>query len=395
MKCFQKIITLTLLSAVVFSVFSNLSSLSGFEGLKSVEGGTATAVRSDQDKDNQSDNKKLQEHPEAEEKRQTGNATELNNVKEVRHSLANNNENTSDGTFTPDKILFHFIYSGNWSNFYPSYSRAVESVLYHHPRAKVRIHTQNVKENVSIPLLEPLFKTFDLEIEHYDLAEELELLKNHLNATLVQTFIERLPTWMYTSKHRENNKSNIYRLLLLLTRGGIYLDLDCIFLKPMHDLGDNVIGKENTGQVNTAVLKFQKGSIYLKLALERMFKDFRPNKWSYNGPLLLTRTLDNDFPKCDWNKGTRRGVNASIVCPVNILSVDGFYPMAWHETDEICANSPINDTIVQERKRIIEVETYAIHLTGKKKKTPTYPGTLCRWLKNAFCVTNETCAMIA
>jgi hypothetical protein len=363
MKCFEKIITLLFLSAVVFS---NLASLSGFTGLKSVEGGTATSVRSDQD--NQSDNKKLQEHPEAEEKSKSGNATELNNVKEVRGSLANHNENTSDGTVMPDKILFHFIYSGNWSNFYPSYARAVESVLYHHPSAKVRIHTQNMKDNASIPLLEPLFKKFDLEIEHYDLAEELELLKNHLNATLVQIFIERLPTWIDTSKHPENNKSNIYRLLLLLTRGGIYMDLDCIFLKPMHDLGDNVIGKENRGQVNSAVLKFQKGNLYLKSALERMFKDFRPNKWSYNGPLLLTRTLDYDFPECDWYKGTRRGVNASIVCPVNILSVDGFYPLGWDKTDEICAGSPINDTSVQERKRVIEVETYVIHLTGKRKK---------------------------
>jgi hypothetical protein len=183
--------------------------------------------------------------------------------------------------------------------------------------------------------------------------------------------------------------------MLMVTRGGIYMDLNFIVLKPMHDLGDNIIGKENTGQVNNAFLKFRKGSICLKVASERMINDFRPNKWAYNGPQLLTRTLGYGFPECDWYKGTRRGVNASIICPVNILSVDGFYPLAWDKTNEICADSPINDTIVQERKRgNLCHSPHWVHLTGYKKKYPTYPGTLCRWLKNAFCITNKTCAMI-
>lgn len=295
-------------------------------------------------------------------------------------------------------VFFHFIYNGNWTNFYPSYARAVESVLFHHPGATVRIHTQNSKEDkVHIPLLEPLFENFDLEIEHYDLAEELDLLKGNLNETLVHSFINRLPTWLETSKFRENNKSNIYRLLLLLTRGGVYMDLDCIYLKPLgNSLGENVVGKENRGQVNNAILKFQKGHIYVKTALERMFMDFRPNKWAYNGPRLLTRTLDYDYPECDWYKGTTVGTNASSGdCPVNILSVNGFYPLRWDETNEICAERPMNDPDVTEKKDIIEKESYVIHLTGKEKKMPTKSGTLCRWLKNRFCVTNATCAVIA
>eukprot|EP00980_Cylindrotheca_fusiformis_P016187 scaffold4809_cov116-Cylindrotheca_fusiformis.AAC.11 len=302
-----------------------------------------------------------------------------------------NNEDSS-------RPLFHFIFSGNWSNFSPSYARAVESVLYHHPDAVVRLHSQNSRnETVSIPLLEPLFQEFDLEIEYYDLAEELQILKNYLNETLVQEFIDDLPQWMYTTKKRENNKSNIYRLLLLLTRGGVYMDVDCIYLKPLDALGPNVVGKESKGHVNTAIIKAEKGSIYMEKALTRLFIDFRPTIWAYNGPRLLTRTLKYDFPECEWFVGEEYGTrtNGSDACPATILGVDGFYPLRWDKTDSLCAELPINDTRVMERKAIIDRETYAIHLTGKKKRLPSPPDTLCRLLKNRFCVTNTTCAMVA
>eukprot|EP00980_Cylindrotheca_fusiformis_P016186 scaffold4809_cov116-Cylindrotheca_fusiformis.AAC.10 len=302
------------------------------------------------------------------------------------------------GDINSSRPLFHFIFSGDWANFPLSYARAIESVLYHHPDAIARLHSQDSRnETVSTPLLEPLFQKFDLEIEYYDLAEELQILKTHIDETLVQKFIDDLPRWIYTTKFRESNKSNIYRLLILFTRGGVYMDVDSIYLKPLDALGPNVVGKESRGHVNGAIIKAEKGSRFMEKALTRLFMDFRPTIWAYNGPQLLTRTLKNDFPECEWFIGKEHGTqpNSSDACPATILGVNGFYPLRWDKTDSLCAELPINDTRVMERKAIVDKETYVIHLTGKKKKLPSPPNTLCRLLKNRFCVTNTTCAMVA
>lgn len=293
-----------------------------------------------------------------------------------------------------ESLVFHFIYNGGWSHFQPFMMRAVESVFFHHPNAEVKLHTQQREENVSIPLLEPLLEKFDLEIVHYSLAEELELLKKYMNATLVQGFIDGLPDWIDTSRFREYNKANIYRLLLMYTRGGIYLDLDFIILRPMNNIGDNVVGKQREDSINNAVLKFKKGHNYIEKALYNLLTGFMPFSWGYQGPKLLTRTMRKDFRSCRWLEPGREGVVASTVCPVHVKGVDVFYPWNWKATDKICYGMSSNDTIAQDWKNILESTTVAVHLTGKKKYLPTKPDTLCRFLKNKFCITKKTCKII-
>lgn len=305
------------------------------------------------------------------------------------------NENSTADTDGKERLTFHFIYNGRRYNFQPFMLRAVESVFYHHPDAQVRIHHSQIGR-FELPYLKPLFKDFDLAMEHYKLEEKLESMKTQFKETeLLQSFIDNLSNWTETSKFREYNKCNVYRLVLLYTRGGIYMDLDSILVRQMHTLGNNVIGKQSEKSINGAVLKFQKGNIFLEKALENMFNEFVPYKWGYQGPKLMTRTLSKDFRQCKWREPvSREGVKNATACPVDVMGVDAFYPLHFAETDKICYDSSINDTIVQEWKRVLDTNTYAAHITGKKKHMVTKPGTLCRWIKNAFCVTNETCEMV-
>jgi hypothetical protein len=350
------------------------------------------------DQGNKSSNKKIQELPIVGEAGKAGDArTSLNISTEVRDSLLNSNENTSGTTDKNETLLFHFIFNGRRLDFQPFMLRAIESVFYHHPDAQVKIHSPHLLliSNSGIPLLKPLFKKFDLQMEHYDLEKKLQSLKNHFKDTqLLQSFIDRLPNWIETSRFREYNKSDIYRLILLYTRGGIYLDLDCVVARPMNTLGVNVVGKQSAESINGAVLKFQKGHIFLEKALYNAFNEFVPFKWGYQGPKLMTRTMRKDFRKCRWMEAGREGNLNRTVCPVDVMGVDAFYPLHWSQTDNICYDMSINDTTVQEWKKILETKTFVAHITGKKKQLVTQPGTLCRWLKNAFCVTKETCEMI-
>jgi hypothetical protein len=350
------------------------------------------------DQRNKSSNKKIQELPIVGEEGKAGDArTSLNISTEVRDSLLNSNENTSGTTDKNEKLLFHFIFNGGQSQFQPFMLRAIESVFYHHPDAQVKIHSPQVTltTKFGLPLLKPLFGKFDLQMEHYDLEKKVQSLKNHFKDTqLLQSFIDGLPNWIKTSRYREYNLSDVYRLILLYTRGGIYLDLDSIVVRPMNTLGDNVVGKQSEKSINGAVLKFQKGNIFLEKALHNMFNEFAPFSWGYQGPKLMTRTMRKDFRKCRWMEAGREGNHNSTVCPVDVMGVDAFYPLHYAETDNICYERSINDTTVQEWRKILETKTFVAHITGKKKKLVTQPGTLCRWLKNAFCVTKETCEMI-
>ena len=75
------------------------------------------------------------------------------------------------------------------------------------------------------------------------------------------------------------HKSDVFRLLILHERGGIYLDMDTICKKPFGDLLENkfVIGRQGRfmrGNLCNAVMLAEKDSEFIKLWLEE-YKSFR------------------------------------------------------------------------------------------------------------------------
>mmetsp|Transcript_28590 Transcript_28590/g.69272 ORF Transcript_28590/g.69272 Transcript_28590/m.69272 type:complete len:418 (-) Transcript_28590:218-1471(-) len=310
------------------------------------------------------------------------------------------NQTITENDKSGEPLTFHIIYNGAYSKFGGDQLRSIESIYYHHPNAHVIFHTGISDEPFSIPSLDPLRKKFDLEFNFYNLTEELHKLRVALNNSptwdqdddFVAQFINRLPNWVTPGKslYPLPNKANIMRAILMYMRGGIYMDTDVFVLRPLDGLGENVLGKESQKSVNNAIMKFQKGHKYLEKAIYEIIKHFNPNKWGQQGPKALSRTLKKHYPNCSFVGDDKKGVN----CPIDVLEVNAFYPFRWFNTGKMCKLN-FTGTSKTEWRETIEKRSFFAHLTWPNKSMPTIPGTICHWIRNNFCVTNETCAIPA
>ncbi|KAF5306244.1 hypothetical protein FQA39_LY08942 [Lamprigera yunnana] len=96
------------------------------------------------------------------------------------------------------------------------------------------------------------------------------------------------------SIYARSHASDVLRYLTLWKYGGIYLDLDVIVIKPLHELPPNYAGSESERNVAAGVLNFSPEGIghkYAAMCLEDLQKNFRGKDWGYNGPGVITRTV--------------------------------------------------------------------------------------------------------
>ena len=163
------------------------------------------------------------------------------------------------------------------------------------------------------------------------------------------------------------HQTDIIRLEKLIERGGIYLDIDTICLKPMTDLlcNDLVMGKQinsdNTqiyGLCN-AVLLSVPNSFFLK-KWYNSYKNFRSkgrdeywDEHSVKKPLELSMEFRND---------------------IKILEYNSFFYPLWYDINKILFNKDLNEENIKNYKNIIS-NNYCIHLwdtyTNKYLKTLT------------------------
>eukprot|EP00943_MAST-04B_sp_MAST-4B-sp1_P004100 g4100.t1 len=128
-----------------------------------------------------------------------------------------------------------------------------------------------------------------------------------------------------------NNLSNALRLVILHQSGGTYMDTDIISLKNLDTLAPNSIGVENMQQlgddeiiVNSAVMaNFETSNKYLDTLLTRFTNSFQGDRWGYNGPQLLSRTLRELHEKVStWD--------ARVFYPVHWKDIAVFFEPAVH-----------------------------------------------------------------
>ncbi|XP_053607712.1 alpha-1,4-N-acetylglucosaminyltransferase-like isoform X2 [Plodia interpunctella] len=88
--------------------------------------------------------------------------------------------------------------------------------------------------------------------------------------------------------------SDALRYLTLYKRGGIYLDLDVMSIKPLEVLGVNWAAMEDNYFVNSAAMAFAKdyvGRHVAKKAVRNFVEAFNVSDFSNNGPGVITRVL--------------------------------------------------------------------------------------------------------
>ncbi|XP_055297569.1 lactosylceramide 4-alpha-galactosyltransferase-like [Sitodiplosis mosellana] len=180
-------------------------------------------------------------------------------------------------------------------NLSTSQACAIESAAYHNPNRTVFV----------------LFAStvgFPAEMQPATLAVLRSNFTNiHFLNVNIDTFVEGTPVQkfyhsgkLFTSKYLIEHMSDFLRFLVLYKYGGIYLDTDVIVQKNFDNLPDNFLGKEahhgyRIDSVNNAVLGFNGtiGHEILELCLKEVITSYNPDEYTYNGPKLLTRILEN------------------------------------------------------------------------------------------------------
>ena len=115
------------------------------------------------------------------------------------------------------------------------------------------------------------------------------------------------------------HKADIIRMEKLLERGGIYMDIDTISVRPYTHLlhNDVVLGKEKGDGICNAVMMTKPNSEFFTIWYDNYEKEFKSNGWN-EASIKLPKLLADKYP----NKLT-------------LLEEDVFFLPSWNETDKI------------------------------------------------------------
>jgi hypothetical protein len=104
--------------------------------------------------------------------------------------------------------------------------RSIESFLFHHPKASVRL----ISDSLPLDLLHPLLQLgYDARVERIDWLR----LKTTETAAAVDFWLTHSGEVTRKPHFRAAKQSDLVRVLYVLAFGGLYFDLDSIFIRPL------------------------------------------------------------------------------------------------------------------------------------------------------------------
>lgn len=150
------------------------------------------------------------------------------------------------------------------------------------------------------------------------------LMKNWLNFRLVREdmidYIKQTPLWTLIELGLLNRSislfsqiSDIVRVGLLWKQGGVYLDLDCIVLRPLDTLVNTVgLSEIIFNWVENGVMAFERRHPFLQYLMSTMLVKYEPHSFFSLGPIALSSAIQefcyyedkilNNMPmSCRWN----------------------------------------------------------------------------------------------
>lgn len=253
--------------------------------------------------------------------------------------------------------------------------RCLESLLFHHPRATVRIFSNSLPPSAIAPLRAA---GYTVSVQGYDAAE---LLRGTPAAPwlLRQAEWEKGPYWY-------SHLTDVLRLALLWREGGVYVDTDVVLMRPLPwplplamGIESFVLGDPSSPILNGAVLLVpSRRSPLLWVAMHEFASTYHPELWGWNGPELLTRVVlrcagaFSNAPSgarltaagnesLSHGSGARSSSGASRVL---LLPPEVFYPIHWKD---VTAYMGAEDLARQERMwHRIERRALAVHLWNRK-----------------------------
>ena len=115
------------------------------------------------------------------------------------------------------------------------------------------------------------------------------------------------------------HKADIIRMEKLLERGGIYMDIDTISVRPYTHLlyNDVVLGKEKNNGICNAVMMTKPNSEFFNIWYNNYEKEFKSNGWT-EASIILPKLLSDKYPD-----------------KLTLLEEEVFFLPSWDETDKI------------------------------------------------------------
>jgi Alpha 1,4-glycosyltransferase conserved region/Glycosyltransferase sugar-binding region containing DXD motif len=338
-------------------------------------------------------------------------------VQKLRSSFVDETVRNTDVSTAP--IVFHIAFTVQ--KFSTLNLRCIESIFYFHPSAHLKLHSNaelgiHTSANALPPTVQGLIDLgYHIEIVPYKASDVLEravLMTNSIvNATAAKIWSSLLETKWKHEKYWYSNESNLLRLCLLYTEGGVYLDTDVVLVRPIVSTADTTDGGLHLDNVmardgksfHCAVMKFlTKGNIFLGTAINNFLQNYDGNDWGNNGPRVFRRT-SKEHPELVCNdisdvptpsilmNSTGSDTTKDTECWLQPLPSESFQPIPWREWVKYCFQEEQSPTGSAAQEIVMSPGVYAVHLnnhlTGDALELRAYlKGSICDYVLNYFCI---------
>ena len=264
------------------------------------------------------------------------------------------------------QFLSTTVVSGNfnWLNM-----RVIESIFYHHPFARVIVHSNTLPQDHFNVLTETGYR---IRVQPYDL---LEMLNDSPARDFTTNKLEEAKKGPYWYSHM----CDLLRYLIIYRYGGIYMDTDMILVKPVDTLGPNILGYQLVNSVNGAFMKFEKRNNFIEECLTLIPNIYDPTVWVTIGPGLLSHV---------WSKWQNTN---KTYRHVQVMHSNAFYLFGEGKNVKKSCFHDIGYP-AEHLSGVVDRQAYGVHLNSKisgleiSKGGQLKEGTLCKKLLNDFCI---------
>ncbi|XP_077523514.1 lactosylceramide 4-alpha-galactosyltransferase-like [Amblyomma americanum] len=177
-----------------------------------------------------------------------------------------------------------FLETGGRGTLSPRFACAVESAARLHPGWTVHLLSTSggnaTHKDTSGPFVDVLRSIPNVVLSYIKPVEEFQ--GTPLEAWYRSGVLNK-------SSHPVEHLADALRLAVLYKRGGVYLDLDVVVIRPLDPLPSFVcqspVGRGD--MVSNGFLAFNRGDPFLLALMERAARTYKPEQWASIGPLLL------------------------------------------------------------------------------------------------------------
>mgnify|MGYP002803883859 CR=1 FL=1 len=238
--------------------------------------------------------------------------------------------------------------------------RCIESILRHHPTAKLMIYSNTIEQSLFDVLTEV---GYQIIVKTYELTQLVQ-------ETPLQTFFKD------TQFKDKVNRTILYqhgvlKFLLLYKYGGIFLTEDTIVLKPIDISQRNVVSLDPELNVYPWMLNFERNHKFLGEALKMFSKMYTAKMNPDEGKALLTKLWKT------WQN--RQGEKDSVT-----MKKDNYLYTLTDPSEVLYEKQRIT---IRKWVTVIRVPDVSKCLQGKDSKNPLLkPGTICKDVYNEHCL---------